>query len=110
VAKDTSCDGYEKDIRSVPVAHFARAGLVRPSEMPIEVRGMVEKLHVGQMSDQFVVDQTHRFFVVCNRSEPVNGLPSREEIRRRIENERLELLAARYLRDLRRAAFVEIRI
>lgn len=110
VAKDTTCDGYEKDARTMPIAHFSRSGLIRPSEMPIEVRGMVEKLKPGQMSDQFVVEQTHRFFIVCGRTEPVNGLPSREEVRRRIENERLELLAARYLRDLRRAAFVEIRI
>ncbi len=110
VAKDNTCDGYEKDARAIPTAHFARAGLMRPSEMPIEVRGLVDKLKPGQMSDQFVVDLTHRFFVVCSRTEPVNGLPSREEVRRRIENERLELLAARYLRDLRRAAFVEIRM
>jgi len=110
VAKDSTCDDYERDVRNIPIAHFSRPGLMRPSEMPIEVRGMVEKLHAGQMSDPLVIDQTHRFFVVCSVTEPVNGLPSREEVRKRIENEKLELLSARYLRDLRRAAFIEIRI
>jgi peptidyl-prolyl cis-trans isomerase SurA len=36
--------------------------------------------------------------------------PDREEIGRVLLNQRLDLLARRYLRDLRRDAFVEIRV
>jgi peptidyl-prolyl cis-trans isomerase SurA len=79
--------------------------------MPVEVRALVEPLKQGQMSaEPFVIGDTRRFFIVCHKTEAVGGLPSRDEVRRRIEDEKLALLAVRYLRDLRRAAFVEIRI
>jgi len=49
--------------------------------------------------------------VVFTRAEPdASGLPSRDDIRERIESEKLDVLAKRYLRDIRRAAFVEFRI
>jgi len=62
------------------------------------------------MSEPFKLESSYRFFIACDRTEATGGLPSREEVRRRIEAERTELLAQRYLRDLRRAAFIEIRL
>jgi peptidyl-prolyl cis-trans isomerase SurA len=110
VAKDGSCDAYEKHAGATATAHYSRVGLVRPSETPAEIESLIVKLRKGEMSEPFKLENTTRFFVVCERTEATGGLPSREEVRRRIENERLELLAQRYLRDLRRAAFVEVRI
>jgi len=52
-----------------------------------------------------------RFYVICGRNDPdPSGLPSRDEVRQRLEDERLEVLARRYMRDIRRSAFVEFRI
>ncbi len=111
VEKDTSCADYEKHSGGIPTAHFDRTGQMRPSEMPVEVRALIVPLKQGQMNTEpYVIGDTRRFFVVCQKIEATGGLPSREEVRRRIENERLELQSVRYLRDLRRAAFVEIRI
>jgi peptidyl-prolyl cis-trans isomerase SurA len=111
VAHAKTCDEYEQQASAIPIAHFQRVGLLRPSDMPVEIRSLVEKLDTGQMSPAYPIGKdVRRYFIACQRTEATNGLPSREEVRRRIENERLELLAARYLRDLRRAAFVEIRL
>lgn len=110
VDKDRNCDDYERHLRGIGTAHFARAGLVRPSETPLEVRPLLENLVKGEMSEPLRLEDGLRFFIACDRTDPVNGLPSRDEVRHRIESERVELLATRYLRDLRRAAFVEIRI
>jgi peptidyl-prolyl cis-trans isomerase SurA len=43
------------------------------------------------------------------KAEPAK-MPSREEIEQEIMTERAELLSRRYLRDLRRSAFVEYRV
>ncbi|CAA7614657.1 peptidylprolyl isomerase [Magnetospirillum sp. UT-4] len=51
-----------------------------------------------------------RVFMVCSRQEGSITAPSREAVRRQIENERLDMLARRYIRDLRRSAFIDIRI
>ena len=50
--------------------------------------------------------------MVCSREENVTkgGLPTRDAMRRSIEEERLDMLSRRYLRDLRRAAFIDFRL
>jgi len=110
VEKDRACADYEKDTGTVAIAHYARVGLMRPSEAPASVRPLLVNLKKGEMSEPLKLDNVYRFFVACERSESTGGLPSREELRRRMEDERLDLLAVRYLRDLRRAAFVEVRL
>jgi peptidyl-prolyl cis-trans isomerase SurA len=110
VEKDNACSDYEKHAGSIAIAHYSRVGLMRPSETPADVRPLIDKLKKGEMSEPYKLENTYRFFVACDRAEATNGLPSRDEVRRRMQDERLDLLAVRYLRDLRRAAFVEIRI
>jgi peptidyl-prolyl cis-trans isomerase SurA len=48
--------------------------------------------------------------VLCERREIAATKPTREQIEQTLVNERIELAARRLLRDLRRAAFVDIRI
>ena len=48
--------------------------------------------------------------MVCERDAEVAPLPPREQVQQRLELEKLDLLARRYLRDLRRAAIVDVRI
>ena len=48
--------------------------------------------------------------MVCDLEEPSAELPSREQIQTRLSFQKLDLLGRRYLRDLRRSAFVEYRI
>ncbi|PPR20098.1 MAG: hypothetical protein CFH38_01592, partial [Alphaproteobacteria bacterium MarineAlpha10_Bin1] len=51
-----------------------------------------------------------RILMVCERDEATIDLPSRSDLRQAIGNRRLELQARRYLRDLRRSAFVDVRV
>ena len=47
--------------------------------------------------------------MVCEREAQSADLPGRNQIKERLFREKLDLLARRYLRDLRRAAFLDIR-
>ncbi|MBO6805121.1 MAG: peptidylprolyl isomerase, partial [Thalassospira sp.] len=47
--------------------------------------------------------------MICNVTEESN-LPSRQDIENRLRLERLDILARRKLRELRRQAFIDIRI
>ena len=49
-------------------------------------------------------------YMVCKRDLSSGGLPSREEVGTRLLRERLEVMARGYLRDLRRAAFIDLRV
>ena len=48
--------------------------------------------------------------MVWSRVEAEIELPTRDSMRQDISNRRLELQARRYLRDLRRSAFVDFRV
>jgi peptidyl-prolyl cis-trans isomerase SurA len=67
----------------------------------------VSDLPVDQPSPLLRVADGVSVIVVCDRQ--AIGI-DREEIRERLLRERLELMAQRYMRDLRRAANVDIRI
>ena len=48
--------------------------------------------------------------MVCERENGANALPSHDQMADDLARERFENLAQRYLRDLRRAAFVDMRV
>jgi hypothetical protein len=49
-------------------------------------------------------------FMICERQVPQeNGMPTRDQVTRMLVGMRLDQLARGYLRDLRRAAVIDIR-
>ena len=48
--------------------------------------------------------------VVCGRTLPKSELPSRETVTEQLRLQRLDLSVQRYLRDLRSAAVVDVRL
>ena len=82
-------------------------GRVRLNNLPPAVRRIVEELPIGQPSEAIRLPAGMTLFLVCGRES--NGV-DRERIRTSLINQRLDLLSRRYLRDLRRAANVDIRL
>lgn len=111
VASGKNCDDYERLIKqNVASADYTRNAKVKRSEIPPEISALIADLAPGQLSQPQDQNNDRRLFTVCGRIDPKGGLPSRDDIRTRLEDEQLDIMARRYLRDLRRAAFVEIRV
>lgn len=86
-------------------------GTVRVGDMPPQIGRLVATLSIGQPSVPLVNEREARVLMVCERSDPPGAsLPGRDEIAAALGGERLEMLARRYLRDLRRSAFIELRV
>jgi peptidyl-prolyl cis-trans isomerase SurA len=66
-------------------------------------------LEIDQISQPLRSPSGVMLLMVCEREAQTVDLPSRDQIRERLFREKLDLLARRYLRDLRRAAFLDIR-
>jgi peptidyl-prolyl cis-trans isomerase SurA len=64
---------------------------------------------VGEFSPPLRTEQGLILLMVCVREEAPSNLPTREEITELLTRQRLDLMARRYLRDLRRAAVVDVR-
>jgi len=83
------------------------------SDVPERLRALLLKLKVGEVSEPIITPQGIRLFMLCERIEtPASkAIMSAEDdaARESIYREKLELEAQKYLRNLRREAFVEIR-
>jgi peptidyl-prolyl cis-trans isomerase SurA len=87
-------------IRNIKVGSLAEP--LRPSAVSLPIGKASEPI---QTKDGVVV------IMVCERSgEAAAALPKDAEVRETIGRQRMESLANRYLRDLRRAAFLDVRV
>jgi peptidyl-prolyl cis-trans isomerase SurA len=84
-------------------------GTVRVGELAAQLQPVVMGLAPGQISAPLRGQSSIAMLMVCQRSALEEKLPDREEVRERLIRGKVDLLARRYLRDLRRAAFIDIR-
>jgi peptidyl-prolyl cis-trans isomerase SurA len=82
---------------------------IKAGELPAALQKPVLALAVAEASKPMPMPGGIGIIMVCQKKEPPGGLPSREEIAEMLARERLDALARRYLRDLRRGAYVDIR-
>ena len=79
-------------------------------DLPKDLQLLVSKISIGKLSQPLNYNNGLRALMVCSRQESIVSLPNREQIHFRIANKRMELLARRHLRNLRRQAFIDVRI
>ena len=82
-------------------------GTVALKDMPPQIAQVVGSLDVGAPSEPVQVGDALHVFVVCERIEPEPQGPNRTLILDAIGRDRLTMMARRYLRDLRREAFLD---
>lgn len=81
----------------------------RLSELSETIRNVVASLSVGSVSEPFATEEGIRLFMLCERVDAPPDLNNKEETYTRLMNQKLELQARKYMRDLRREAYVEFR-
>lgn len=82
---------------------------IKAGELPATMRQTVLDIGIATASKPVPVQGGLAVVMVCQRKDPAGGLPTRDEIADSLSRERLDTLARRYLRDLRRGAYVDIR-
>ncbi len=92
-------------------AEVVSSDQTRVRDLPPALQEMLLKLNIGQATTPFgSVEDGVRVLVLCGRDDPdVTNGPSFEQVYARLEEERVNRRAQRYLRDLRRDAVVDYR-
>jgi peptidyl-prolyl cis-trans isomerase SurA len=108
--KARGCPNLEESARNVNAAGSTRMATLTLAELNTSVREVVRDLEVGTPSKPFETNGGHIIFMVCERTEAAPALPEREDVAEQLRNERMGMLARRYLRDIRLAAVVDIRV
>lgn len=104
------CTAVEEAAAELDAPNSGRLGWLRLGDLPAGLRQAVSGLPVGQISAPLQGPSGIHLLMVCDRREPEGSTVQRDEIAERLQRERVERLARRYLRDLRKAAFVEVRL
>jgi peptidyl-prolyl cis-trans isomerase SurA len=102
-----SCDQVPQVAESIDQGRYADVGTLRAGDLPEDLQSVVLGLQSGQASAPIQSNDMFRVLVACDRKEPEFRMPSPDEIENNLFNQRLSMLARRYLRDLRRDAVVD---
>lgn len=105
-----SCADLEAIGRRVGAPTVGSLGTKRVGELTGMIRRVAASLPAGRVSPPIDMPEGLEVVMVCERVESLTVTePSREQVRRTIEDERMDMLARRYLRNLRRQAIIDIR-
>ena len=86
-------------------------GQLRANSISPEMRTLVNRLSIGQVSEPIVQKNGVGVIMVCGKnSAGGGGEVTREAITESLLRQRLDTVARRYLRDLRRNAYVDVRV
>lgn len=85
-------------------------GDLRISQIAPTMRGTVLGLGIGQASQPILQKNGVGVIMVCNKTEPKPVVATRDDVAETLMRGRLDMLARRYMQDLRRAAFVDVRV
>lgn len=103
-----SCDGLTAVAETYQTANLAAPQSVAIRQLPEGLRALVETQEIGVPTEPVASQDGVIVFMVCDR-EGLEGF-ARDDMREQLINERVDLLQRRYLRDLRSAAFIDIRL
>lgn len=106
----TSCGTAEEIAGQIEGAKGNQINGVRVATMPDILKNELAVLQKDETSRPVALPRSVLIATVCERDDAGAALPSRGDILNRIGSERMELLARRYLRDLRREAFIDVRL
>ena len=106
----SGCDAFDTYGRTLEIGESGDLGTVRVGDVPPNVRDVIGKLEIGKASAPLRMQEGIRILMVCDRqAEAAAPLPDRNTIRERLGRQRLDMMARRYLRDLRHDAVIESR-
>jgi len=105
-AKD--CPGLLK-IGKEKAPQLSSEGQLRANNISPQMRTLVNQLAIGQVSEPIVQKNGVGVIMVCAKKDGGGGV-TRENVSESLLRERLDTVARRYLRDLRRNAYVDVRV
>ena len=84
-------------------------GKMAASQIAPEMRKTIESMPIGQVSQPIVQKNGVGVIMVCGKADSATPKLTRDEVTESLVRQRLDTLSRRYMRDLRRTAYVDVR-
>jgi len=104
-----SCEDMAKFAREQAPQSSTQSPNVRAGDLAPDIRGVVLGLKVSQASKPLPMRGGVGIIMVCKRADPSAAVPTQDQVYDELMHVRLDQISRRYLRDLRRSAYVDIR-
>ena len=104
------CDDFKKAAGELHVDYAEPTPDLKIHDLNPSIRPAVLNLKVGEASEPIQTESGITVVMVCERKDPAVQMPSRDDIEEQLTRQRLDLIARRYLSDLRRQAFIDVRV
>jgi len=108
--KFTGCQSTAQAATGITGARFESLGKQRPSAIPEPTRTLLLNAADGEMLPPTVNDGAVELWVVCGRKAIKASEVQRDQAEGELKQKEFELMAKRYLKDLREDAHIEYRI
>ncbi|MEZ5906288.1 MAG: peptidylprolyl isomerase [Geminicoccaceae bacterium] len=105
-----TCADVERLARQLALPSSGNIGWLRAAELPAEMGQVFASLPVGTVSRPVRSVNGIHLLMACKDGASNEDEARRAMLRRTLEEEQVQRLAARYLRDLRQEAFIDVRI
>src|SRR6185436_14435190 len=102
----TNCADIDRSITGIDGVNVADLGTTSESDLSPTIRDRINGVGTGHASPVLRDGDSANFILVCSRQTGGGGVPSRDEIEQRLRSGELNMLAERYLRNLRREASI----
>jgi peptidyl-prolyl cis-trans isomerase SurA len=111
-ASAKNCEELLKIGKEKGSPQLSSEGRLRAEQIAPGMRNIVQGLQPGQASQPIVQKNGVGVIMVCEKAAAPSAptIPTRDEIGETLTRQRLDTLARRYMRDLRRTAFVDLRV
>lgn len=103
------CDAFERAAQNLGPEQPPRVQDTRAADLPPDIAAPVAALQPGEQTEPIAIGTGMAVLMLCRRSTAADNVPSAVQVAEAIQNQRAQRRAERYLRDLRRLAFIEIR-
>lgn len=104
-----NCADMDTAIKESASSYSAALGKLALKDINPQLQNTVTRLKAGETSQPMKMGNAAIILMVCGKTLASDGLPPRNDIGTMILRERLDMLQRRYLRDLRSAAYIDIR-
>lgn len=103
------CENIEDVTSEINATANGSLAPITVRDLSDEIGAEILNLEVGAATKFFYDDDGYRSFVLCDKTIPEVNLPDFDTVLQNLTQSRLQLLAKRHLRDLRRDAIVDYR-
>jgi len=105
----TSCADISQVAAEIGTSDSGKLGDISLRQLSPQMRPLFIGLEDGHPTQPATSNDGVRMFFVCGRTDPEIKEPSFDEMFGQLEQQRLSMMARRYLRDLRRDAIIDYR-